>query len=69
MAKEYAVQNISERSRLAVNGSIEKLYKIEAVTAGGTYFSLELTEAQTDPKQAAVILRDKAKQLDAIKES
>jgi hypothetical protein len=69
MAAEYVVKNISERARLAGDGSIEKLYKVEAVTAGGTHFSLELTEAQTDPKQAAVILKAKAKQLDAIRES
>lgn len=69
MAAEYVVKNITERSRLAGDGTIEKLYKIEALTAGGTYFSLELTEAQTDPKQAAIILKAKAKQLDAIRES
>lgn len=67
MAAEYTVKQITERSRIAANGAIEKLYRIEAVTAGGTYFSLDLTEGQTEPKQAAVILKEKAKQLDAVK--
>jgi len=68
MAAEYVVKSITERVRLAGDGSLEKIYKIEAVTAGGTHFSLDLTESQTDPKNAAIILKAKARQLDQLKE-
>lgn len=68
MGADYTVKQITERSRLAADGSIEKIYKIEAVTAKGTYFSVDLTEAQTEPKSAAAILKAKATQLDHLKE-
>lgn len=68
MSKDYTVKQITERARLAANGAIEKMYHIEAVSAGGTYFTLDLTEAETDPKRAAEILTAKAKQLDRLKE-
>jgi len=67
MATEYTVRDIKERSRLAADGSIEKIYHIEAVSAGGIYFTLDLTEAQTEPKRAAELLKAKAQQFDRVK--
>ena len=67
MAKEYKVLNITERTRLSRSGSIEKVYHIEAESAGGTAFTLDLTEAETDPQRAAEILKAKAAQLDRVK--
>jgi hypothetical protein len=68
MAKEYVVKKITQRLRLAEDGMAEKFYTFEILSAGGTYFSIDLTEAQTDPKVAAGIFQAKAKQLDAIRE-
>jgi len=67
MSKDYTVKQITERAHLAPDGTIQKIYRIEATTAGGTFFTVDLTEEQTDPKRAAEILTAKAVQLDRVK--
>ena len=67
MAAEYTVKDIKERSRLAADGSIEKIYKVDLVSAGGIYFTVDLPEAQMEPKRAAEIFKSKAQQYDRVK--
>lgn len=66
MATEYTVQKILERVRLTDAGALEKVYRVEATTAGGVAFTMDLTEVEAEPANAAKILKAKALSLDKL---
>ncbi len=69
MAAEYTVQKISERMKLTEKGDLVKVYHVEATTTAGTAFSMDLTEEQALPKEAQIILKAKATELDTLLKS
>ncbi|MBI2869385.1 MAG: hypothetical protein HYX96_06135 [Chloroflexi bacterium] len=66
MAKnmDYTVDKKEEVVRLGKGGEVETMFRIWATSKGGTYFHLDVPEAEL-PK-ADERLTAKAKQLDAI---
>lgn len=67
MADWGKVDRILERTRLTEKGELERIYRVEATTKGGIAFTLDLTEADADPKKAEVVLKAKATRLDTLK--
>lgn len=66
MAEWGQVKRIMERTRLTERGDLERVYRVEAVTAKGTSFTMDLTEAESEPKKANQLLAAKAAKLDAL---
>lgn len=66
MADEYTVSRVLERTRLTAANTLERYYRIEAQTAKGTPFTMDLTEEEAAPEKAAEILKAKAMSLDRL---
>ncbi len=60
----YTTERKEEFRRLAKGGEVETWYRIYATSKGGTYYHIEIPEAQLD--KAPQLLAAKAKQLDSI---
>lgn len=67
MAKEYSVQRISPITRIGPTGNLERYQRIDALTAGGTPFTVEVKDSEATPDKVAPVLEKRAKELDAIK--
>lgn len=67
MSDIFTIKKMVERTRLTAEGAAEKYWRIEATTAGGTLFSIDLLDAQMQPAEVKKMVEAKAKQLDAIK--
>jgi len=65
MADEYKVDKKEEIQRL-VKGEIQTFFRIWATSKGGTYFHVDVSEADLDTTRAHGILAARAKALDAI---
>lgn len=61
----YTVDKKEEFSKLIKGGDVTTYYRIWATTHGGTYFHIDVAEADLD--KAASMLEMKAKRLDGIK--
>lgn len=68
MAATYTIKRMLERTRLTAEGAAEKYWRIEAVTTGGTPFTIDVLDAQMHPAEVKKIVEVRAKELDAIKE-
>ena len=64
-AKAYTVDKKEEIRQLSKGGDVVTLYRMFATTAGGTYFHIDVPEA--DLGKADKLLTDRAVALDAIK--
>jgi len=67
MSDLFTIKRMVERTRLTAEGAAEKYWRIEAVTAGGTLFNMDVLDAQMQPAEVKKLVEAKAKQLDAIK--
>ena len=60
----YTTERKEEFRKLTKDGGVETWYRIYATSRGGTYYHIEVQEAQLD--KAPQLLVAKAKQLDSI---
>lgn len=65
MPNEYRVDKKEEIQRL-VKGEIQTFFRVWATSKGGTYFHVDISEADLDTTRAEAILTKRAKDLDAI---
>ncbi len=63
--KNYTVDKKDEIRQLSKGGEVVTIYRIFATSAGGTYFHVDVSEA--DLKKADELLTAKAQLLDSIK--
>jgi hypothetical protein len=68
MATEFTITKMAERQRLTPGGAVEKYWRIEAQTAKGTPFTVEVADGAMTAKQVQELVKAKAKQLDSILE-
>jgi len=66
MEKEYKVLRIDEMTRIAEVGGIEKYYRHQIKTKGGTVLSIDIDEKAFTAEKAAPILLKKAVEADKI---
>ena len=64
MVVGYKVESKEEIRRLSKAGEIETWYLIWATSKGGTYFHIDISEANLDKSES--ILTKRANELDAI---
>ena len=67
MAKNYDVLKIDELTRVAEVGGIEKYYRHQIKTKGGTVLTVDIDEKDFTTEKAAPILEAKATEADKIK--
>ena len=67
MSKEYKVLKIDELSRVSDTRGIERYYRHQIKTAGGTVLTVDIDEADFTPEKTDPILAAAAKNADAIK--
>lgn len=67
MAKEYMVLSITEMTRIADVGGIEKFYRHRVKSKGGVVITVDIDEKDFTPELAAPILSAAAKNADAVK--
>lgn len=67
MANEYKVLKIDELSRVSEVGGIEKYYRHQIKTKGGTILTVDINEKDFTLEKAAPILLAKAQEADKIK--
>ena len=67
MSEAYTVSDIVERRSLSKEGKVLKTYRIAAVTATGTLFTVEVDEPDFSKLKVDKVLRAKASLLDEIK--
>lgn len=67
MAKGYKVTDVNERSMINRAGKVEKFYRVTAESAGGTTFSIEVTDSDFNNEKVAQLLADKASIIDGIR--
>ena len=63
--KNYTVDHKDEIRQLGKSGEVITIYRIYAMSTGGTYFHVDVPEA--DLKKAEELLAAKAQVLDSIK--
>lgn len=61
---DYTIEAKEEIRKLSKAGEVETWYRIWATSKGGTYFHVDVPEAELD--KADEVLTARAKQLDAI---
>lgn len=66
MAGEYVVESKEEIRKLTKAGEVETWYRVWATSKGGTYFHVDIKEADLTKEKADAILIKRAKELDAI---
>ena len=66
MEQAYSVLKIDELSRVGDLHGIEKYYRHQIKTKGGTVLSVDIDEASFTPEKAAPILLKAAQNADAI---
>jgi len=66
MEKAYKVLKIDEMTRLADAGGIEKYYRHQIKTKGGTVLNVDIDEKDFTDEKAAPILEAKAVMADKI---
>lgn len=66
MAKEYKVLKITELTKLTDTGGVERFYRHQVKTKGGTIISIDISEADFTPDKAAPLLEKKATEADKV---
>ena len=66
MAAEYKVLKITEMSRVADEGGIERYYRHSLKTKGGVIITVDIAAGNFTPEKAVPILQQAAKNADAI---
>lgn len=67
MGKNYTVQRISPITKIGPTGDLEHYQRIDALTSGGTRFTVDVRDVDATPDKVAPILEKRAGELDAIK--
>lgn len=67
MQKPYQVLKIDEMSRLSDVGGVEKYYRHQIKTRGGTVLTVDIDESDFTVERAGPILEKKAAEADKIK--
>jgi len=67
MGKGYSVTKISPITKIGPTGDLEHFQRIDAVTSGGTRFTLDVRDVDAMPDKVAPVLEKRAGELDAIK--
>jgi len=68
MAKQYTVDDITERTTISRIGAVQKIYRIAATTASGFNFTVEVPEADFANKEKVdQVLSEKAGHIEAVK--
>jgi hypothetical protein len=67
MPNNFTVQRISPITKIGPTGDLQHYQRIEAMSAGGTRFTVDVPDTDATPEKVKPILEAKAKQLDAIK--
>lgn len=65
--RAFKVLKIDEMIRIKDEGGIEKYYRHQIKTRGGTVLTVDIDEADFTPEKAAPILASKAVEADKIK--
>ena len=66
MAAWGEVKRIVERMTMDEKGELHKVYHVDAITTGGVTFSTDIPEDETEPDLVDKVLKEKAKNLDAL---
>ena len=64
--KPYKVLKIDEMTRLSDTGGVEKYYRHQIKTRGGTVLSVDISESDFTAEKAAPILEKRAVEADKI---
>lgn len=67
MAKNYTVDDITERTTITRTGLIQKIYRVTATSPSGTVFSVEIPEADFSKEGVDKILSEKAALIEGVK--
>jgi hypothetical protein len=67
MGKNYTVQRISPITKIGPTGELEHYQRIDALTGGGTRFSVDVRDTDATAEKVAPVLEKRATELDAIK--
>jgi len=66
MADRRKIDKVSERMVLTEAGELQKIYHIQAITAKGIIFSMDIPEDETQPELVKEILGRRAGELDTL---
>lgn len=64
--KAYKVLKIDELTKVSDTGTIERYYRYQFKTKGGTVLTADLSEANSTPEKADAILTKKAENFDKL---
>lgn len=66
MAEWGEVLKLKERSRINPAGDLVKFYRVEAVSTGGTFFTVEIPTEEMTPEKVDEVAGKRARELDTI---
>ena len=66
MADWGQIDKVRERHKMNVKGEMVKVFHVEATTAKGVPFSMDITDEELDPVKADEIMGKRAGEIDSL---